>query len=344
MKKALIALLMGFMALPAIATNTNSIVENLQELIEARDAITNAIVQKGGTVTSGALKDVPQEILDIPDPPTPTPPVLIDKTITNNATYYASEDNADGYNEVTVNVQGGGGGSGKLPSLVDGSITSITTNDIAGVTEIRPYAFFECSSLTSVTIPASVTEIGANAFNNCGVTSLSFADASAITSIGEFAFSGCSIANNLTFDYQSGGLSIGVDAFGGLDDSYKITITGASYADISNMLNYPFGLSNEQVCGDWSESSVVANNGAGSVEVTKNVVGTLSEYDEMFAEVLMDQSEQLVVGDAVTEIDFTDFGNLSDAFSSIKFRGRSDVSSWSGYPWGFDPSNIYYDN
>lgn len=344
MKKALIALLMGFMALPAIATNTNSIVENLQELIEARDAITNAIVQKGGTVTSGALKDVPQEILDIPDPPTPTPPVLIDKVIRANGTYLASEDNADGYNEVTVNVQGGGGESGMLPSLVDGSITYITTNDIAGIDSIRPYAFFECSSLTSVTIPASVTEIGANAFNNCGVTSLSFEDASAITSIGDFAFSGCSIANDLTFDYQSGGLSIGADAFGGLDYSYKITITGASYADISNMTEYPFGLSNEQVCGDWSESSVVENNGAGSVKVTKNVVGALGDGDDMFSNIQLDQTAQLVVGDAVTEIDFSGLGDVSDGFSSIKFRGRSDVSSWSGYPWGFDPSNIYYDN
>ena len=102
MKKALIALLFGLLTIPALADNT--IVENLQELIETRDAITNAIVERGGTVTSGALKDVPQEILDIPDPPPPSPPVLIDKTITANGTYLASEDNADGYNEVTAAI------------------------------------------------------------------------------------------------------------------------------------------------------------------------------------------------------------------------------------------------
>lgn len=64
MKKALIALLFGLLTVPALADNT--IVENLQELIETRDAITNAIVQKGGTVTSGALTNVPNEILSIP--------------------------------------------------------------------------------------------------------------------------------------------------------------------------------------------------------------------------------------------------------------------------------------
>ena len=37
------------------------------------------------------------------------PPTLISKTITANGTYSAEDDNADGYDEVTVNVQGGGG-------------------------------------------------------------------------------------------------------------------------------------------------------------------------------------------------------------------------------------------
>lgn len=39
--------------------------------------------------------------------PVPVVPTLISKTITENDTYYAEDDNADGYSEVTVNVQGG---------------------------------------------------------------------------------------------------------------------------------------------------------------------------------------------------------------------------------------------
>lgn len=35
------------------------------------------------------------------------------------------------------------------------------------VTEIGEYTFFDCTSLTSVTIPNSVTKIGMNAFDNC---------------------------------------------------------------------------------------------------------------------------------------------------------------------------------
>ena len=37
----------------------------------------------------------------------------------------------------------------------------------SSVTEIGPYAFFGCTSLTSVTIPDSVTEIGRGAFGGC---------------------------------------------------------------------------------------------------------------------------------------------------------------------------------
>ena len=39
--------------------------------------------------------------------PVPVVPTLITKTITENDTYYAEDDNADGYSEVIVNVQGG---------------------------------------------------------------------------------------------------------------------------------------------------------------------------------------------------------------------------------------------
>ena len=42
---------------------------------------------------------------------TPVLPTLISKTITENGTYSAEDDGADGYDEVTVNVSGGGGGS-----------------------------------------------------------------------------------------------------------------------------------------------------------------------------------------------------------------------------------------
>lgn len=60
-----------------------------------------------------------------------------------------------------------GGGDNKLPQLVDGSLTTITAEDLAGVTKIRDYAFWNCFSLTSITLPDSIISIGSGAFSNC---------------------------------------------------------------------------------------------------------------------------------------------------------------------------------
>ena len=59
------------------------------------------------------------------------------------------------------------------------------------VTSIGDYAFYECSSLTSVMIPNSVTSIGDYAFYGCtGLTSVTIPNS--VTNIGDRAFSGCS--------------------------------------------------------------------------------------------------------------------------------------------------------
>ncbi len=80
-----------------------------------------------------------------------------------------------------------------------------TSNDVIG-----NYAFYDCSGLTSLTLPAGITKIGDGTFYGCrGLTSLTLP--AGITSIGAGAFGGCSGLTSLTL--PAGITSIGDRAF-----------------------------------------------------------------------------------------------------------------------------------
>ncbi len=66
-----------------------------------------------------------------------------------------------------------------------------------GIKEIGDDAFYNCSSMASITLPNSVTSIGDSAFSGCsGLTSITIPDS--VTSIGEYSFSGCSSLASIT--------------------------------------------------------------------------------------------------------------------------------------------------
>ena len=69
--------------------------------------------------------------------------------------------------------------------------------NITNTTKINSYAFYNCSSLTSVTIGNSVTSIGGYAFEYCrSLTSVTIGYS--VTSIGNYAFSCCSLLTSVT--------------------------------------------------------------------------------------------------------------------------------------------------
>ena len=92
-----------------------------------------------------------------------------------------------------------------------------------GVTSIVDYAFYGCSSLTSVTISNDVTSIGDYAFYGCSsLTSVTISND--VTSIGDYAFYGCSSLTSVTIPNSV--TSIGFGAFYGCSGLTSITFNG----------------------------------------------------------------------------------------------------------------------
>ena len=119
------------------------------------------------------------------------------------------------------------------------SLQSITLPE--GVTSIGNLAFYDCESLQNITLPEGVTSIGWDAFNGCkSLQSITLSEG--VTSIGDSAFRGCKgladengfvIVKDILFDYDGSGgnvvvpegvTSIGCYAFSRCKSLQSITL------------------------------------------------------------------------------------------------------------------------
>jgi hypothetical protein len=143
--------------------------------------------------------------LDVSPPPQPTTPTYS----TNNGA-------------IAVTGYIGVGGAVTIPSAVNGiAITSVADGAFAGstltgitipntVTNIGPRAFYDCYFMAEVSIPNSVTEIGDQAFQNCfNLTNVLIPDS--VATIGDEVFYNCYSLFNVVIG--SGVTTIGDSAF-----------------------------------------------------------------------------------------------------------------------------------
>ncbi|MBR1921254.1 MAG: DUF2341 domain-containing protein, partial [Kiritimatiellae bacterium] len=110
-------------------------------------------------------------------------------------------------------------------------ITSAALGD--GITTINQYAFYQCPALESVTLPANLATLGANAFNDCkALTTVTPFLPASVKSVGGSAFRGCtSLGGDLSIAPGGAAATIGEYAF------YQTRITSLEMGDGITTIN-----------------------------------------------------------------------------------------------------------
>ncbi|MBQ2247222.1 MAG: leucine-rich repeat domain-containing protein [Tidjanibacter sp.] len=183
-------------------------------------------------------------------------------------------------------------------------------------------AFRDCSSLISITIPDSVTEIGWSAFNGCSsLESINIPDR--VTKIGNSAFDGCKNLKSITIPNRV--IEIGADAFFGCKSLKSINIPDG----VISIGEYAFygckSLESINIPNGVTEISKAAFDGCSSL-VSINIPDSVTTIDGS-AFWNCSSLESINIPDSVTEIGNSAFRGCSSLKSINIGEGVTKISS-----------------
>lgn len=184
--------------------------------------------------------------------------VTVILTVPMTATTVSAE--TDGY--YTYEISDGCAAITGVDQFISGDITIPATLRGYPVTNIGDGVLFECTSLTSVTIPDSVTGIGDRAFAYCtSLTSVTIGNS--VTSIGDEAFYFCTSLTSVTIGNSV--TSIGKGAFWNCADLTSVAIPGSVTSIDKSAFYYCYAITNVYYAGskdEWNSIGIGSNNSA----------------------------------------------------------------------------------
>ena len=219
------------------------------------------------------------------------------------------------------------GNTYSVTSIVDfafyecSGLTSVTIPN--SVISIGSYAFCMCGGLTSITIPNSVTSIGNQAFQQCSSLTSVIIPNSVIT-IGGCAFFGCSGLTSITI--SNGVISIGDDAFSGCSGLTSVTIPNSVTSIGSSTFSSCIGLTSVTIPN--SVTSIGSNAFSGCSGLTSITIPNSVTSIDSYAFSGCSGLTSVTIPSSVISIGGYAFYSCSDLTSAVIGSGVTSIGNY----------------